>query len=302
MSKFEHSSIDIKLRRMDRVYRPPSAVDGSVIINAFKGWQHQGLKMFVDGIVYLTSAGVSVGVYDTTDPHGKTMTLVKEEFEIASPGSFANGVTEIPFEFLLNQTGLIETYHGVFISVIYTITVICERGLMKKPLCNKSEFYIETLYDREPEANPIVFSIIPEKLENVKSSELSSIPKFKISGQVFRSNCYINLPFDGEITIELSESQIKSIELQFVRIETLTLEGSSRCLREATEVQNIQIADGNVCRELSIPMHMIFPKRFCCATVLSSAFKIEFEINLMVIFNDGYMVTENFPVVLYRGR
>jgi len=42
----------------------------------------------------------------------------------------------------------------------------------------------------------------------------------------------------------------------------------------ATEIQNIQIADGDVCRELPIPIYMIFPRLFTCPSLTTSNFKI----------------------------
>ena len=70
--------------------------------------------------------------------------------------------------------------------------------------------------------------------------------------------------------------------------------------REATEIQNIQIADGNVVRDLAISIYMIFPRLFTCATTKAPQFKVEFEVNLIILFADNHMVTENFPIVLYR--
>jgi hypothetical protein len=31
-----------------------------------------------------------------------------------------------------------------------------------------------------------------------------------------------------------------------------------------------------------------------------AAFKVEFETNIIVLFEDGNMITENFPITLYR--
>ena len=42
----------------------------------------------------------------------------------------------------------------------------------------------------------------------------------------------------------------------------------------ATEIQNIQIADGDVCRGLSIPIFMIFPRLFTCPTLTTNNFKV----------------------------
>ena len=50
--------------------------------------------------------------------------------------------------------------------------------------------------------------------------------------------------------------------------------------REATEIQNIQIADGPVCHGWSIPVYMIFPRLFTCPTVSTRNFKVDFEVNL----------------------
>jgi len=105
-------------------------------------------------------------------------------------------------------------------------------------------------------------------------------------------------PFQGELTITKCAVDIKSIELQLVRVESCSyMEGEAR---EATEIQNIQIADGNVVRGLAIPVHMVFPRLFTCSTTQAKQFKVEFEVNLIVLFADNHMVTENFPIKLYR--
>ena len=68
----------------------------------------------------------------------------------------------------------------------------------------------------------------------------------------------------------------------------------------ATEIQNIQIADGDVCRNMAIPMHMIFPRLFTCPTIAAKNFKVEFEVNVVIHLTDGHLITENFPIRLVR--
>lgn len=34
--------------------------------------------------------------------------------------------------------------------------------------------------------------------------------------------------------------------------------------------------------------------------MVPAGFKVEFEANIVVLFEDGNMITENFPLVLYR--
>jgi len=45
-------------------------------------------------------------------------------------------------------------------------------------------------------------------------------------------------------------------------------------LLSATEIQNIQIAEGDVCRNLSLPIYMIFPRLFTCPTLATNNFKV----------------------------
>lgn len=42
----------------------------------------------------------------------------------------------------------------------------------------------------------------------------------------------------------------------------------------ATEIQNIQIGDGDVPHNIEIPIYMVFPRLFTCPTLITSNFKI----------------------------
>jgi len=88
--------------------------------------------------------------------------------------------------------------------------------------------------------------------------------------------------------------------MQLVRVETCGY--ADGLAREATEIQNIQIADGAVCHGWAIPIHMVFPRLFTCPTVSTRSFKVEFEVNLVILFSDGHLLTENFPLKLIRTR
>lgn len=50
----------------------------------------------------------------------------------------------------------------------------------------------------------------------------------------------------------------------------------------ATEIQNIQIGDGDVPHNIPIPIYMVFPRLFTCPTLITTNFKIgkllQFEI------------------------
>lgn len=302
-NEMSSSSIDIKLRRIDRVYRPNERVEGVVVINAFKGWSHQGVKMSIDGAVLTNSSNTGIGIIDSLASGSRPIVIMKDEITISTPGNFPNGSTEIPFQFALTGSGgqpLLESYHGVFINIVYLIKVNCDRGVMKKGINKEIEFIVEVPVKKTLEGAPGEFEINPDVLENIAAADAASFPKFKIAGKVHRYNCPITLPFTGEIVIESSDAAIRTLELQLVRLESVASEGTSAGLREATEVQMIQIADGDVCRNMAIPMYMVFPRLYSCPTLVTSSFKIEFEINLIISFVNGFTVTENFPVRLYR--
>jgi hypothetical protein len=77
---------------------------------------------------------------------------------------------------------------------------------------------------------PQTFNITNESLNE---NTTSSIPKFKFDGIIASTNCCFTEPFDGFIIKRHSELQIKSVEIQLVRVETFENKTS------ATEVQNI---------------------------------------------------------------
>ena len=59
------------------------------------------------------------------------------------------GVTTIPFEFPLKAKStrpLYDSYHGVFISVQYTLHAELRRGILNKPLLKSLEFIMEGLF------------------------------------------------------------------------------------------------------------------------------------------------------------
>ena len=302
MTEIEHSTLEIVLKRVDRIYRPGDRVEGKLIVSARHGWAHKGISMKVVGAAQLQLSHRSLGLFESVSSV-RPRELLSTAIELCPAGRVPDGVTEIPFEFELvglRGDALHESYHGVYINVCYTIACECKRGVMKAPLERDIEFIVEVPSPDAPPADPRAFSITPESLENVKS--VAAIPRFKVSGTLHRQSCPINLPFTGEFVVEESAAAVKSIELQLVRSETVRHPESGNTAREATEIQNIQIAEGDVTRNLVIPIYMIFPRLFTCPTMITDDFKVEFEVNLIVIFGDGYMITENFPIKLHRYR
>ncbi|XP_072901097.1 vacuolar protein sorting-associated protein 26C isoform X2 [Hemitrygon akajei] len=243
-------SVDIKLKRANKVYHEGETLSGVIILSSKEPIQHQGITLTMDGTVSLQLSAKSVGVFE----------------------AFYN-------------------------SVKYTLRCDMRRPLLAKDLVKNCEFIVYSLPQKgKLTPTPVDFSITPESLQNVR--ERTPLPGFKICGRLDSTNCIITQPLTGELVVENLDVPVKSIELQLVRVETCgCAEGYAR---DATEIQNIQIADGNVCQGLAIPIYMVFPRLFTCPTLETTNFKVEFEVNVVVVLQDDHLITENFPLKIYR--
>lgn len=293
-------SIEIKLKRASKVYQPGDLIKGNLLIDTKSDISHTGLSITLEGMVNMQLSSKSVGIFEAFYNSVKPIQMINISLEVQKSGKFATGITTIPFEFPLSQKSarpLYDTYHGVFISSQYHIRADMKRGILNKPAVKQLEFIVERPKVARDTSQPeIPFSITPQTLENIR--EIRSVPDFKISGVLDRAVCDIEQPLAGTLVVEHSVKAIKSIELQLVRVETCgCAEGYSK---DATEIQNIQIAEGDVMRGLPIPIHMIFPRLFTCVTTATNNFKVEFEVNIVIVLQDDHLITENFPIKLYR--
>lgn len=291
--------LDIKLKKASKVYKEGDVVKGAVVVTSKGDLSHQGVTLTMEGSVTLQLSAKSVGVFEAFYNSLKPIQLLSYSIDLAKPGKFPNGTTEVPFEMPLRAKAgkkLYETYHGVFVNIMYTLKADMKRSLLNKDLQKVSEFIVEYADGEKAEEKSVDFTITPESLENVK--DRVNIPNFLVKGKIGSVNCCITKPFSGELTVEHCAATIRSIELQLVRVETCgCAEGYAR---DPTEIQNIQIADGDVCRGVPIPIYMVFPRLFTCPTLSTSNFKVEFEVNIVIIFKDDHLVTENFPIKLTR--
>eukprot|EP00761_Pharyngomonas_kirbyi_P008351 gb/GECH01008362.1/.p1 GENE.gb/GECH01008362.1/~~gb/GECH01008362.1/.p1 ORF type:complete len:303 (+),score=45.36 gb/GECH01008362.1/:1-909(+) len=298
-------SLTVKLRRFHRKYYPGENVKGSIIVDTNSNLSHQGITLSVQGSVSLQLSGKNVGLFEAFYNSFKPLQMIDYTFEVQPAGKIPAGETEIPFEFPLKATGsnpLYETYHGVFINVGYTINVDMKRSMFARDLHHTTEFFVHTPgqgYNDKPHSGfPI--NLTPKALNNVRKSAQTKIPEFHISGKIDSAKCNIDDSFSGEIKVERTDVPIKSIELQFIRVETcITPEAVAK---EPTEIQNLQLADGDVCQEFAIPIHMTFPRLFCCPTLHTRNFRVQFEMNILILFSDGNQVIENYPLILYRPK
>jgi len=295
-------SVEFRLSRVDRVYRAGETLNGCVVVSTEGPLSHNGIQLILTGDVSLQLSTKSVGIFEAFYNAIKPIQLMSFTVQVAKAGKIPDGVTELPFEFKLEPISgqiLYETYHGVYVNIQYSLQCDVFRPLLTKNLQKKLEFIMEQEVGKQTlKEVKLPFSLLPSSLEHVKKSVIEAIPDFKVSGFLTTATSHIGKPFTGEIVIDSCEAPIKSIELQLVRVETCGC--ADGYAKEATEIQNIQIADGDVCRTMAMPIYMVFPRLFTCPTLAAKTFKIEFEVNLVILLENGHLITENFPIRIYR--
>ena len=150
-----------------------------------------------------------------------------------------------------------------------------------------------------------------------------ALPDVLVRGTLDTALACIDEPFTGELVVEKCDDSVRSIDLQLVRVETIsaqhrlcspvrtdseygvcwlwcdavTADGN---VREPTEVQNLQIADGVVTPGLTLPIHMVLPRLFTCSSTAAKMLQIDFEVNVIVQMDGGLQMTENIPIKLYH--
>ncbi|XP_035792785.1 vacuolar protein sorting-associated protein 26C-like [Anopheles albimanus] len=294
-------NVEIKLRRANKVYYEGETVSGIVQVVCGSEAKHDGITITLEGSVNLQISNKNVGIFEALYNSVKPITLLNQHSDLAPSGKLPIGTSEFPFEFPLicpkEPKTLYETYHGVFVNITYMLRCDIKRSFLAKSVQRTQQFIIQYRPVVERPPKEVTFSISPDTLQKT-AKERISIPRFLISGTLDSTDCCVTKPFTGSVTVHHTEVAIKSIEIQLVRVETCgCAEGYSR---DATEIQNIQIADGNVCPKVAIPIYMTLPRLFTCPTLITKNFKVEFEVNLVIIFGDDYLVTENFQILLNR--
>lgn len=295
-------NLDVRFNRPNKTYHEKETVSGIVTIVCKTEHKHDGVTLDMLGGVQMQLGGKALGVIDAFSGSSRPIELTRWSGELSKPGKFNSGKTEIGFEFPLepktNRT-LFETYHGVYIAVQYVVKVDLKKGsVIGKTISKQVEFLVEYTKDQENETamdKPVAFTITPESVQN---KERSTLPKFNVTGKLDSCSCMLGRPLTGEVTIHRSEEPIKSVDIQLARVETCGAE--TGFTRDSTEIQTLQIADGDVPKSVPVPIYMIFPRLFTCPTLETPNFKIEFEMNLVVLFGNGHLVSENFPITLHR--
>jgi Vacuolar protein sorting-associated protein 26 len=298
---------ELLLEKNSRTYVGREDVKGHVQVdNPPNGLAFNFLQVVLEGYIKGQVSMKSVGALDDILPQVPPVIISRQAQTIANKGNFVPGKTLFPFSIPIIPDGgqvLLETYTGVYISIQYEIkasfNVSENKNKVATPVPIKIMVHVPGLglidgISRNPQVQP--FIITPNSIAN--PNKITSLPEFRVEGELASSVFELDREFSGWLTIVEATKPIKSIDLQLIRIESIF--SGETGFKEPTEVQSLQIADGDVRKGAKIPLYMLFPRQFTCPTTFYNKFKIEFEVNLSILFFDGYQLTKNFPIYLIR--
>ncbi|XP_060205434.1 uncharacterized protein LOC132633193 isoform X3 [Lycium barbarum] len=241
-------SIEIKLSRSNRIYRPNELVQGKIITKLSSSISHQAIRLNVNATVNLQVRGGSAGIVESLYGVIKPITILNKTVEVLKSGRISSGTTEIPFSFTLKDPGeeplekYYETYHGGDIGIQYLASVDISRGYLHKSLSATVEFIIQTEKEN-----------LPEK------------------------------PLSPEMVIfyMTQDTQRQSL-LPELKSESILV--GEKIATESSLIQTTQIADGDVCRGMTLPIYIILPRLLTCPSIFAGPFSIEFKVTLVITF------------------
>lgn len=285
-------SIELKLSRLNRIYRPSEPLEGKIITKFTSPISHHGIRLTVIGSVNMQVRGGSAGVIESLYGVVKPICILNKSVEVKTSDRIGAGTTEIPFSVILRKQGekmerFYETFHGANISIQYLITVNVMRGYLHKSLSTTMEFMVESdkadLVKAPISPEMVIFYITQDTQRHPLLPELKA-GGFRVSGKI-ASQCSLLDAISGELTVEASAVAINSIDIQLLRIESILV--GDKIVTETSLIQTTQIADGDVCRGMSLPIYVLLPRLLTCPTILAGPFSIEFKVSIVISFQSG---------------
>jgi len=240
-------------------------------------------------------------------PSVKTINLLSGTKELTKYALVRVGETEYPFEFTLEpglNRQLYETYHGMYLAIQYQIKTTMKRAFPLKSLVKIQEFNVNYTKSQQNDASDraekrsLSFTITPESIERKERS--TNVPRFSVTGKLDSCSILVAGAITGELTVVKSDAAIRSIEVQLLRTETCGSTMTDGAKPVTSELQTTQIADGDVQRGVAIPIYLLLPRLFTCATTEAVNFRIEFQLAIALIFKNDQMIKNVFPLTLHR--
>ncbi|CAD8113761.1 unnamed protein product [Paramecium sonneborni] len=304
--------VAIKFDKANNTYRLNDFISGQVTINFTdpnqKRLEIQSLKWRSEGAISYQNKESHKELQKIMQNQGPQLLhlnqgeFTQEKYILQEKNTFQFKYQLTPYA----DSRILETYVGVYIAIAYEIQVdlTLSNGTL---IQNKTPFYVQCvgidrmgqqINFRELQQKADQFLITPDRLMGSQNIQNKQGAKFKIHGIIDSKICQFQEGFNGNINVEECESEIRTIDLQMIRVEKL--ENKQGKVLEATEIQLIQIVDGNITRGIQVPFNMIFPKFFSCSNLQFKDYSVDFEVNLVVIMYDGFKITLNFPIQIIR--
>nr|XP_018676923.1 PREDICTED: Down syndrome critical region protein 3 homolog isoform X1 [Musa acuminata subsp. malaccensis] len=285
------SKIELSLSRPSRVYRLGESIEGKIVTVLTSPISYQKIVITATGTVNLQIRAGVTGVIDSLYGVVKPIRILKKSLQVASAGKLGPGKIETPFSFTLspqeNDTiaTFYETFHGGNISIQYLITADVMRGYLHKSLSAALEFIVEN--DRanlitSPQLLEFVsFYITQDTQKHQLLPELLTAGCFRVTGKIL-TQCSLKDPITGDLTVEASAVPIDSVDIQLLRVESIL--SGERFVTDTSVIQTTQIADGDICRSLTLPIYVLLPRLLVCPTLFAGSFSIEFHVSITVSF------------------
>ncbi|KAK9266178.1 hypothetical protein L1049_027243 [Liquidambar formosana] len=159
----------------------------------------------------------------------------------------------------------------------------------------------------------VIFYITQDTQRHPLLPELKS-GGFRVTGKM-STQCSLLDPISGELMVEASAVPIHSIDIHLLRVESILV--GEKIVTETSLIQTTQIADGDVCRGMTLPIYVILPRLLTCPTVLAGPFSIEFKVSIVISFQSElsklhpksdprtprlWLAMETLPLELLRTR
>jgi hypothetical protein len=139
------AELELKLSRPDRTYSAGETVSGVVVLSSPVPVVHNGLVVKISGVVIPTLDPRTTGLFEALYSSLKPIEIMSNSIELFGAGKLPGGVP-FPFEFpieALPGRHLTETYHGVYVTVKFSVTAELSRGRMQPLLTAAVELVVE---------------------------------------------------------------------------------------------------------------------------------------------------------------
>jgi len=283
MSSKKLSSLEVNINFMsfNKTFRAKEKMEGYVSV------KNNGSVIDLSKILLTITGSFSI---KTSSSEGSNLNIIKffqRKYQVLNQNLCLAGNNQYDFKLPLeaeegsSANNLYESYTGVSVSVYYDIVaeVISSKGYQNSEPMKIIVLVPGSGIDQDIEKTevPYFVEVTQSSLDKPKIS--LEVPDFNFLIKIDNTNCNIDEPLMGYINIKKCSVPIKSIELQFVRNESVKTPNGD-FTSDISEVQNLQIGDGEVLYDSEIPTYMIFPRIFSCTTLTTNLVRLSFEVNI----------------------